>query len=54
MLFRSVLLVSAELDEVLSLADRVAVLYAGKVVAIFNIDQADRITIGKLMAGGRL
>ena len=47
----AVLLVSAELDEVLSLADRVAVISNGKIVATFTSKEADRNTIGRLMAG---
>lgn len=47
-----VLLVSAELDEILSLADRIVVVHAGKVVAELSADSADRIEIGRLMAGG--
>jgi simple sugar transport system ATP-binding protein len=46
-----VLLVSSELDEVLSLADRVAVLYRGRVVATLAADEADRDRVGLLMAG---
>jgi simple sugar transport system ATP-binding protein len=47
----AVLLVSAELDEILSLSDRVAVMYAGRIIGILPIEQADRNTIGLLMAG---
>lgn len=47
----AVLLVSAELDEILSLSDRVAVMYAGQVIDTVAIDQADREQIGLLMAG---
>jgi simple sugar transport system ATP-binding protein len=47
----AVLLVSAELDEVLSLADRVAVIYEGRIVAVLAADQADRYRVGLLMAG---
>jgi len=46
-----VLLVSSELDEVMSLADRIAVVYRGKVVAMFDQKDADRDRIGLLMAG---
>ncbi|MBP6994615.1 MAG: ABC transporter ATP-binding protein [Phycicoccus sp.] len=46
-----VLLVSAELEEVLSLADRIAVIHAGKVVAQMPAADADRTEIGRLMAG---
>lgn len=47
----AVLLVSAELDEILSLSDRVAVISRGKIVAILNTEEADRAHIGRLMAG---
>jgi simple sugar transport system ATP-binding protein len=47
-----ILLVSAELDEILSLSDRIAVIFGGKIVAIFNSGEADRTQIGRLMAGG--
>jgi simple sugar transport system ATP-binding protein len=47
----AVLLVSAELDEILSLADRIAVISNGKIVSIFSSKEADRNTIGRLMAG---
>ncbi|HEX6498315.1 MAG TPA: ABC transporter ATP-binding protein [Micromonosporaceae bacterium] len=45
-----VLLVSSELDEVLALADRIAVMYRGKVLDILPAD-APRERIGLLMAG---
>ena len=48
----AVLLVSSELDEVLSLSDRVAVIYRGKIVAVLDAKDADRERIGLLMAGG--
>jgi len=47
----AVLLVSAELDEVLSLADRVAVMYHGKIVATLPAVEATRERVGLLMAG---
>lgn len=47
----AILLVSAELDEVLSLSDRIAVIYGGKIVATFDSATADRNQIGRLMAG---
>jgi len=47
----AVLLVSAELDEILSLSDRVAVMFGGRIVAILPIEEADRSTVGLLMAG---
>ena len=47
----AVLLVSAELDEVLSLSDRIAVVHGGQVVAEMDPKGADRAEIGRLMAG---
>lgn len=47
----AVLLVSAELDEVLSLSDRIAVVHGGAVVAEMPAKDADRTEIGRLMAG---
>ncbi len=47
----AVLLVSAELDEILSLSDRIAVVHGGKVVAEMDAADADRTEIGRLMAG---
>ncbi|MEZ5232243.1 MAG: hypothetical protein R2749_05990 [Acidimicrobiales bacterium] len=43
--------VSAELDEVLGLSDRVAVMSEGRIVAMLPIEEADRNRIGMLMAG---
>ncbi|HEX9124132.1 MAG TPA: ABC transporter ATP-binding protein [Actinomycetota bacterium] len=47
----AVLIVSSELDEVLALADRVAVMYRGRVVAVLAREQATREGLGLLMAG---
>ncbi|QKE83258.1 ABC transporter ATP-binding protein [Arthrobacter sp. NEB 688] len=47
----AVLLVSAELDEILSLSDRIAVVHGGTVVAEMDAADADRTEIGRLMAG---
>ncbi len=47
----AVLLVSAELDEILSLADRVAVMFDGRIVKTLPIAEATRERVGLLMAG---
>lgn len=47
---RAVVLISTELDEVLALADRIAVMYRGKIVGIVPADTS-RETLGKMMAG---
>jgi ABC-type uncharacterized transport system ATPase subunit len=50
----AIVLVSAELDEVTELSDRIAVMYRGQIVAIRDGRTADRDEIGLLMAtGGR-
>ena len=50
----AILLISAELDEVLELSDRIAVMYRGRIVGIFDGRTADRNEVGLLMArGGR-
>ncbi len=49
----AVLLISSELDEVMGLADLIAVMYAGRIVAILPADQVTREEIGLLMAGGK-
>ncbi|MFW7414399.1 ABC transporter ATP-binding protein [Demequina sp. SO4-18] len=46
----AVVIVSSELDEVYALADRIAVMYHGKVVDIVDPD-TDRDTLGLMMAG---
>jgi simple sugar transport system ATP-binding protein len=50
----AVLLVSAELDEVLELSDRIGVMYRGKLVAVIDAKDADKDKIGLLMATGRV
>jgi simple sugar transport system ATP-binding protein len=51
----AVLLISAELDEVLELSDRIGIMYRGEIVAIVDARQADKEEIGLLMAtGGRV
>jgi ABC-type uncharacterized transport system ATPase subunit len=47
----AVLLVSTELDEILSLSDRIVVMYAGRVVGTLDAADANREEIGLLMAG---
>ncbi|MGZ3587194.1 MAG: ABC transporter ATP-binding protein [Candidatus Limnocylindrales bacterium] len=50
----AVLLVSAELDEILELSDRIAVMYRGRIVAVLDGRTANREDVGLLMAtGGR-
>ncbi|MGH6791039.1 MAG: ABC transporter ATP-binding protein, partial [Pseudolabrys sp.] len=47
----AVLLVSEDLDELFELADRIVVMFEGAVVYETDIGRADRMTIGRHMAG---
>ncbi|MCH7588111.1 MAG: ABC transporter ATP-binding protein [Chloroflexi bacterium] len=49
----AVLLVSSELDEILSLSDRIAVIYSGEILAIIPVEEATKERLGLLMAGVR-
>jgi simple sugar transport system ATP-binding protein len=49
----AILLVSAELDEVMELSDRIAVMYRGEIVALLDGPTAEREEVGLLMATGR-
>lgn len=50
---RAVLLMSLELDEILNVSDRIAVMYEGEIVAIVDADQTNERELGLLMAGGK-
>jgi simple sugar transport system ATP-binding protein len=47
----AVLVVSTELDEILALSDRIAVMFAGRVVAVLDRDETDATDLGLYMAG---
>jgi simple sugar transport system ATP-binding protein len=47
----AILLVSTELDEVLELSDRIAVMFDGEIIAIVDSDKTTKEEIGLLMAG---
>jgi simple sugar transport system ATP-binding protein len=49
----AILLVSVELDEIMSLSDRIAVLYRGKIIETMPVEQATPEGLGLLMAGVR-
>jgi simple sugar transport system ATP-binding protein len=50
----AVLLVSVELDEIMALSDRIAVMYEGQIVGTSDADKITREELGLLMAGARL
>lgn len=47
----AILLISEDLDEILALSDRIAVMYEGRIVGIVERDKADVETLGLMMAG---
>ncbi len=49
----AILLISEELDEIFALADRIAVIYEGRLVGEMPAEQADIPTIGLMMAGAK-
>jgi simple sugar transport system ATP-binding protein len=48
---KAVLLVSADLDEIFALADRIAVLYRGRIAALLTRQEADKEIVGEYMTG---
>ena len=50
---RGILLVSAELDEILSLSDRILVMYEGEIMAEFKRGEADERTLAGYMTGAK-
>jgi simple sugar transport system ATP-binding protein len=48
----AVLLISEELDEILSLSDRIVVMFEGRIAGTFAADEADIAEVGLLMTGG--
>jgi len=51
---KAVLLVSLELDEVMGLADRIAVIYQGRIVGTLDAKDATERKLGIMMAGGQI
>jgi general nucleoside transport system ATP-binding protein len=49
---KAILLISAELEEVMNLSDRIAVMFEGRIVAVVDGPTATVESIGLLMAGG--
>ncbi|MDR2817688.1 MAG: ABC transporter ATP-binding protein [Oscillospiraceae bacterium] len=49
---KAVLLISLELDEIMDVADRIAVIYNGKIAAIVDAAKTSEAEIGMLMTGG--
>ena len=50
---KAVLLISFELDEILNVSDRIAVIYEGTIVAIVDPKTTTEQELGLLMAGSK-
>jgi ABC-type uncharacterized transport system ATPase subunit len=50
---KAVLLISLELDEIMNLSDRIAVMFEGQIVGIVQPQDTDERQLGLMMAGGR-
>ena len=51
---KAVLLVSFELDEILGLSDRIAVIYNGEITGVLDADKTNEKELGLLMAGSKI
>ena len=51
---KGILLISADLEELLTLSDRIAVMYNGKIVGILQPSATDESELGALMLGGSM
>lgn len=51
---KAVLLVSADLEELISLSDRIAVMYEGRITGTLNVNDATEYKMGILMTGGEI
>jgi len=51
---KAVLLVSFELDEILNVSDRIAVMFDGKIIAVVDPKETNEQELGLLMAGSKL
>jgi len=50
---KAVLLMSLEMEEVLSVSDRIAIIYEGEIVGIVDADKTDENELGLMMAGSK-
>jgi simple sugar transport system ATP-binding protein len=46
-----VLLISSDLEEALSLSDRIAIMHAGRIMGVVPAEAADRTRLGLMMTG---
>ncbi|MDR1254003.1 MAG: ABC transporter ATP-binding protein [Oscillospiraceae bacterium] len=51
---KAILLISLELDEIINVADTIAVIYNGNIIKTFSQNEADEKVVGLFMAGGKV
>ena len=51
---KAILVVSAELSEIMALSDRIGVMYSGEIIGVLNREDATIEKLGILMAGGKI
>ncbi len=49
---KAILLISEDLDEIMMMSDRIAVMYEGSIVKVVPVEEATKEEIGEMMAGG--
>jgi simple sugar transport system ATP-binding protein len=49
----AILLITADLDEMFALSDRIAVIYEGKIVAVSDRNKTNELELGLMMTGGK-
>ncbi|QKJ85329.1 Putative deoxyribose-specific ABC transporter ATP-binding protein [Paramixta manurensis] len=49
----AIVMISAELEEIMNLSDRIAVMYGGQIAGVLEHSEATAENIGELMAGGK-
>lgn len=49
-----ILLISADLEEIMSLSDRILVMYEGKITGELKAEDANEKNLGMLMMGGKI
>jgi len=50
----AIVMISAELEEIMNLSDRIAVMYSGQIAGVLDASDVTVEQIGELMAGGKL
>jgi len=49
----AILLITADLDEMFALSDKIAVIFEGKIVAVKDVEKTSEVELGLMMTGGK-